>query len=58
MKGVLPQSVAIEMKQDIVTPLEGSLQKLYLQHHESVRFVSAYWLSKLGSFLSLQHLVC
>lgn len=34
---VLPQHVAMEMKADIVSPVEGQFHKIYIQRHENVR---------------------
>lgn len=34
---VLPQHVAVEMKQDIMSPVEGQFHKIYIQRHENVR---------------------
>jgi hypothetical protein len=34
---VLPQHVAIEMKGDIMSPVEGQFHKIYIQRHEDVR---------------------
>ena len=34
---VLPQHVALEMKQDIISPVSGQFHKIYIQRHESVR---------------------
>jgi hypothetical protein len=37
---VLPQHVAMEMKADIISPVEGQFHKIYIQRHENVRQVS------------------
>lgn len=37
---VLPQHVAMEMKNDIISPVEGQFHKIYIQKHENVRWVS------------------
>ncbi|XP_023213229.1 Ca(2+)/calmodulin-responsive adenylate cyclase-like isoform X2 [Centruroides sculpturatus] len=34
---VLPQHVAMEMKEDIISPREGQFHKIYIQKHENVR---------------------
>ncbi|KAJ2952682.1 hypothetical protein O0L34_g7022 [Tuta absoluta] len=34
---VLPQHVAMEMKNDIISPVEGQFHKIYIQKHEQVR---------------------
>ena len=34
---VLPQHVAMEMKADIISPVEGQFHKIYIQKHENVR---------------------
>lgn len=34
---VLPQHVAMEMKNDIISPVEGQFHKIYIQKHENVR---------------------
>ena len=34
---VLPQHVAIQMKSDIMSPVEGQFHKIYIQKHENVR---------------------
>lgn len=36
---VLPQHVAMEMKNDIISPVEGQFHKIYIQKHENVRLV-------------------
>lgn len=36
---VLPQHVAMEMKADIMSPVEGQFHKIYIQRHENVRLV-------------------
>ncbi|XP_023213228.1 Ca(2+)/calmodulin-responsive adenylate cyclase-like isoform X1 [Centruroides sculpturatus] len=33
---VLPQHVAMEMKEDIISPREGQFHKIYIQKHENV----------------------
>jgi hypothetical protein len=38
---VLPQHVAMEMKADIISPVEGQFHKIYIQKHENVRQVSS-----------------
>ena len=35
---VLPQHVAMEMKADIMSPVEGQFHKIYIQRHENVRY--------------------
>ena len=37
MLSVLPQHVAVEMKSDIMSPVEGQFHKIYIQRHENVR---------------------
>ncbi|GBP82499.1 hypothetical protein EVAR_58547_1 [Eumeta japonica] len=37
---VLPQHVAMEMKNDIISPVEGQFHKIYIQKHEQVRSVA------------------
>ena len=39
---VLPQHVAMEMKEDIISPVEGQFHKIYIQKHENVRSVHAH----------------
>jgi len=34
---VLPQHVAVEMKQDLISPVSGQFHKIYIQRHENVR---------------------
>jgi hypothetical protein len=34
---VLPQHVAVEMKQDLISPVAGQFHKIYIQRHENVR---------------------
>ena len=34
---VLPQHVAVEMKQDLIAPVSGQFHKIYIQRHENVR---------------------
>ena len=36
---VLPQHVAVEMKQDLIAPVSGQFHKIYIQRHENVRLV-------------------
>ena len=36
---VLPQHVAMEMKQDIVNPHHGLFHKIYIQRHDNVTLV-------------------
>ena len=36
---VLPQHVAVEMKQDLIAPVSGQFHKIYIQRHENVRCV-------------------
>jgi adenylate cyclase 1 len=38
---VLPQHVALEMKQDIMSPVSGQFHKIYIQRHEHVRYLSS-----------------
>lgn len=38
---VLPQHVAMEMKADIIKPVERQFHKIYIQRHENVRSVSS-----------------
>ena len=33
---VLPQQVAVEMKADLMAPVEGQFHKIYIQRHENV----------------------
>ena len=33
---VLPQHVAVEMKADLMAPVEGQFHKIYIQRHENV----------------------
>ena len=44
---VLPQHVAVEMKNDIVSPTEGQFHKIYIQKHEQVRLVTFHLNRKL-----------
>lgn len=36
---VLPQHVAMEMKNDILSPVKTQFHKIYIQKHENVRYV-------------------
>lgn len=36
---VLPQHVAMEMKNDITSPHQGMFHKIYIQRHECVRYI-------------------
>ena len=38
---VLPQHVAVEMKADIMSPVEGQFHKIYIQRHENVSILFA-----------------
>lgn len=42
---VLPQHVAMEMKADIIKPVERQFHKIYIQRHENVRSVSTFFVS-------------
>ena len=44
---VLPQHVAIQMKSDIMSPVEGQFHKIYIQKHENVRYRSGNFLVKM-----------
>ena len=44
---VLPQHVAIQMKSDIMSPVEGQFHKIYIQKHENVRYESGNFLVKM-----------
>ncbi|KAK6620317.1 hypothetical protein RUM44_006718 [Polyplax serrata] len=46
---VLPQHVAMEMKADIMSPVEGQFHKIYIQRHENVRLVIAFISIRLGN---------
>lgn len=49
---VLPQHVALEMKNDIMSPVEGQFHKIYIQKHENVRYVIPYFLTLLECILT------
>ena len=38
---VLPQHVALEMKQDIISPVSGQFHKIYIQRYENVSILFA-----------------
>lgn len=48
---VLPQHVAMEMKEDIISPVEGQFHKIYIQKHENVRWVHKNVLQGLNFFI-------
>lgn len=48
---VLPQHVAMEMKADIIKPVERQFHKIYIQRHENVRSVSSLF------FVLIHHLL-
>ncbi|KAJ8971721.1 hypothetical protein NQ317_009068 [Molorchus minor] len=48
---VLPQHVAMEMKNDIISPVEGQFHKIYIQKHENVRPKPVYNLSDIAQDL-------
>ncbi|CAB4057615.1 ADCY1 [Lepeophtheirus salmonis] len=56
---VLPQHVAIEMKQDIMSPVAGQFHKIYIQRHEnvSILFADIVGFTVLSSQCSAQELV-
>jgi len=56
---VLPQHVAIEMKADIMSPVEGQFHKIYIQKHEnvSILFADIVGFTNLSSQCSAQDLV-
>jgi len=56
---VLPQHVAIEMKADIMSPVEGQFHKIYIQKHEnvSILFADIVGFTNLSSQCSSQDLV-
>ena len=53
---VLPQHVAMEMKADIMSPVEGQFHKIYIQRHENVRFVFIQ-LNKFSFDANLSHFI-
>ncbi|KAK7870562.1 hypothetical protein R5R35_009074 [Gryllus longicercus] len=56
---VLPQHVAMEMKADIVSPVEGQFHKIYIQKHEnvSILFADIVGFTVLASQCTAQELV-
>ena len=56
---VLPQHVALEMKQDIIAPVTGQFHKIYIQRHEqvSILFADIVGFTVLSSQCSAQELV-
>ncbi|XP_055713840.1 Ca(2+)/calmodulin-responsive adenylate cyclase isoform X2 [Phlebotomus papatasi] len=56
---VLPQHVAMEMKNDILSPVEGQFHKIYIQKHEnvSILFADIVGFTVLASQCSAQELV-
>lgn len=56
---VLPQHVALEMKQDIMSPVSGQFHKIYIQRHEqvSILFADIVGFTVLSSQCSAQELV-
>ena len=56
---VLPQHVAHEMKQDIMSPVSGQFHKIYIQRHEqvSILFADIVGFTVLSSQCSAQELV-
>ena len=56
---VLPQHVALEMKQDIMSPVSGQFHKIYIHRHEqvSILFADIVGFTVLSSQCSAQELV-
>ncbi|XP_065567716.1 Ca(2+)/calmodulin-responsive adenylate cyclase-like isoform X2 [Artemia franciscana] len=56
---VLPQHVAVEMKADLMSPVEGQFHKIYIQKHEnvSILFADIVGFTVLASQCSAQELV-
>ncbi|XP_059470227.1 Ca(2+)/calmodulin-responsive adenylate cyclase isoform X2 [Neocloeon triangulifer] len=56
---VLPQHVAMEMKEDIISPVEGQFHKIYIQKHEnvSILFADIVGFTVLASQCTAQELV-
>ncbi|KAI5709766.1 hypothetical protein M8J76_014242 [Diaphorina citri] len=56
---VLPQHVAMEMKNDIISPVEGQFHKIYIQRHEnvSILFADIVGFTVLASQCTAQELV-
>jgi len=56
---VLPQHVAMEMKADIMSPVEGQFHKIYIQRHEnvSILFADIVGFTVLASQCTAQELV-
>ncbi|KAH3715828.1 hypothetical protein DPMN_058541, partial [Dreissena polymorpha] len=56
---VLPQHVAMEMKNDITSPHQGMFHKIYIQRHESVSilFADIVGFTSLSSHCSAENLV-
>ncbi|KAF5272245.1 hypothetical protein FQA39_LY01327 [Lamprigera yunnana] len=56
---VLPQHVAMEMKNDIISPVEGQFHKIYIQKHEnvSILFADIVGFTVLASQCTAQELV-
>lgn len=40
---VLPQHVAMQMKNDILSPVAGQFHRIYIQKHENVRLVYPFY---------------
>lgn len=56
---VLPQHVAVEMKADIMSPVEGQFHKIYIRRHEnvSILFADIVGFTVLASQCTAQELV-
>ncbi|XP_045030921.1 Ca(2+)/calmodulin-responsive adenylate cyclase isoform X1 [Daphnia magna] len=56
---VLPQHVAVEMKADLMAPVEGQFHKIYIQRHEnvSILFADIVGFTVLASQCTAQELV-
>ncbi|XP_052126237.1 Ca(2+)/calmodulin-responsive adenylate cyclase isoform X1 [Frankliniella occidentalis] len=56
---VLPQHVAVEMKKDIMSPIEGQFHRIYIQRHEnvSILFADIVGFTVLASQCTAQDLV-
>lgn len=56
---VLPQHVALEMKQDLISPVSGQFHKIYIQRHEnvSILFADIVGFTVLSSQCTAQELV-
>lgn len=50
---VLPQHVAMEMKNDILSPVKTQFHKIYIQKHENVRYFSFKTANRNGRLITI-----